>query len=135
MSNEAPPASRIESGHYVRFLLAAFVIIAALYLARVVFEPIAFALLGMALVWPFQQALEAKLPKPVALGLTILLALLVMLALAAAVVWSVDLVVHWTIANITLFQSLYAQWSQWLEGYGIFITEGMSQYNAGTFIG
>jgi predicted PurR-regulated permease PerM len=87
-SNEAPRASRIESAHYVRFVLATFITAASLYLARVVFEPIAFALLGMALVWPFQRALEAKLPKPVALGLTILLALLVMLALAAAVVWS-----------------------------------------------
>jgi predicted PurR-regulated permease PerM len=134
VSNEAPRASRMECAHYVRFLLAAFVIAAALYLARVVFEPIAFALLGMGLVWPFQQRLEARLPKPVALGFTILLALLVMLVLAAAVVWSVDLVVHWTIANIARFQSLYARWSEWLEGYGIFITEGLSLYNYGTFV-
>src|SRR6516225_9799221 len=115
----------MESAQYVRFLLAAFLSAAALYLARVVFEPIAFALLGMALVWPFQQAVEARLPKPIALGATILLALLVMLVLAAAVVWSVDLVVHWTITNIARFQSLYARWSQRLEGYGIFITEGL----------
>jgi predicted PurR-regulated permease PerM len=133
--NEAPRASRVESPQYIRFLLAGFVIAAALYLARVVFEPIAFALLGMALVSPFQQALEARLPKPVALGLTILLALLVMLVFAAAVVWSVDLVVHWTIANIARFQSLYARWSEWLEGHGIFITEGLSLYNTGAFIG
>ena len=135
MNNEAPRASRMESAQYVRFLLAAFLSAAALYLARVVFEPIAFALLSMALVWPFQQAVEARLPKPIALGATILLALLVMLVLAAAVVWSVDLVVHWTITNIARFQSLYARWSQWLEGYGIFITEGLGLYNTGTFIG
>src|SRR5262245_40959444 len=97
VSIETPHASRIESSHYVRILLAAFVITAVLHLARAVFEPIAFALLGMAFVWPFQRTLEAKLPKLLRWGLTFRSALLVMLALAAAVVWSVDHVVYWTI--------------------------------------
>src|SRR5215475_3999221 len=119
----------------MRFLFATFLIAVALYLARVVFEPIIFALFAMALVWPFQQALEARLPKAVALGLTILVALLVILALAAAIVWSIDEVVYWTLANLARFQSLYAQWAEWLEGYGIHIAEGLAQYDSRTFIG
>ena len=134
MSNEKPAGNRIEPGRTVRILLVTFLVSAALYLARVVFEPMAFALFGMALVWPFQKALEARLPKPVALGLTILLALLVILALAATIVWSIDDVVHWTIANVTRVQSLYARWTQWLDGYGIYISEGAGQYDARTFI-
>lgn len=134
MSNEAPVTSRIETGRYVRILVATFIIVVALYLARVVFEPIAFTLFSMALVWPFQKALEARLTKSVALGLTIVLALLVMLALAGAIVWSIDEVVQWTVVNIARFQSLYARWTQWLEGYGIFIAEGGGQYDARSFI-
>lgn len=119
----------------MRFLFAAFLIAVALYLAHVVFEPIAFALFAMALVWPFQKALEARLPKAVALGITILLALLAILALAAAIVWSVDEVVYWTLANLARFESLYARWAEWLEGYGIHITEGLAQYDSRAFIG
>ncbi len=122
------------AGRSVQLLLATFLIVAALYLARVVFEPIAFTLFGMALVRPFQTALEVRLPRPAALALTVLLALLVILALAAAVVWSVDDVVHWTIVNIARFQALYARWTQWLESYGVFIAEGTGQYDARSFI-
>ena len=118
----------------VRLLLAGFLIVVGLYLARVVFEPIAFTLFGMALVRPFQKALEARLPRAAALGLTVLLALLVILALAGAVVWSVDDVIHWTILNIARFQAMYVRWTRWLEGYGIFIAEGTGQYDARSFI-
>lgn len=127
-------ASAFSSGHYPQILSAVFLVLVALYLARVVIEPIAFALFGMALLWPFQQRLEARFPKPVALGLTILLALFVIFALAAAIVWSIDDVVHWTVANFTRFQSLYARWTAWLENYGIYITEGLYQYDARTVI-
>jgi AI-2 transport protein TqsA len=119
----------------MRFLFATFLIAVALYLARVVFEPIVFALFAVALVWPLQKALEARLPKGVALGLTVLLALLVILALAAAIVWSIDEVVYWTLANLGRFQALYAQWAEWLEGYGIHIAESLAQYDSRTFIG
>jgi len=119
----------------MRFLFAAFLVAVALYLARVVFEPITFALFAMALVWPFQTALEARLPKAVALGLTILLALLVILALAAAIVWSVDEVVYWTLANLARFGSVYTRWTEWLEGHGIHIAEGLAQYDSRAFIG
>ena len=134
MGEEQPSANPLGPGSGLRFLFATFLIAVALYLARVVFEPITFALFAVALVWPFQKALEAKLPKAVALGLTILLALLVMLAVAAAIVWSVDEVVYWTLANLARFQSLYTRWADWLEGYGIHIAEGLAQYDTRAFI-
>jgi len=108
---------------------------AALYFARVVFEPIAFALFGMALVWPFQQAIDARMPKPNALILTILLTLFVIFVLAFAIIWSVGEIVHWIFANVARFQSLFMRTTQWLEGYGIFVTEGLGQYDVRTFIG
>jgi len=70
VSHEEPAGSRIERGRIARILLATFLVTVTLYLARVVFEPIAFALFGMALVWPFQKALETRLPRPAALLMT-----------------------------------------------------------------
>jgi AI-2 transport protein TqsA len=118
----------LHSGFQIFF--AVFVVSTALYLARVVLEPIAFALFGMALVWPFQKALEAKLPRGVALALTILLVLFAILLLAAAIVWSIWDVVHWMIANIERLQSQYTRRTAWLEEHGIFITEGAGAYDA-----
>ena len=130
MSNQTKDTGRMDLGRCVQILLAISLIVAALYFARVVFEPIAFMLFGLALVWPFQKRLEGRFPKPVALGLTVLLTLLVIFVLAAAIVWSIDDVVHWTIVNIGRFQLQYERWTQWLEGYGIFIAEGVGAYNA-----
>lgn len=70
MNNSAPNLSRFGYGHSVQLLLGVFLITAGLYLARPLLEPIAFALSGMALVWPLQKALEARLSKIAAFSLT-----------------------------------------------------------------
>jgi predicted PurR-regulated permease PerM len=124
----------VRLGRLIQILLAVILISGALYLARTVLEPIAFALFGIALVWPFQKAVEARTPKPVALALTVLLALFVIFALASAIIWSIGDIVHWIFANVTGFQATYMRATQWLEGYGIFITEGLGQYDIRTFI-
>jgi AI-2 transport protein TqsA len=121
-------------GRFVQVLFAAFFVSAALYLARVVFEPIAFALVGIALVWPFQKAVEAKMPKPIALVLTIILGLFVFFILASAIILSVGDIFHWAVSNTERFQSLYMRTTQWLEEHGIFATEALEQNNIGTFI-
>src|ERR1041384_3037609 len=122
-------------GRVIQILLAVILVSGALYLARAVIEPIAFALFGLALVWPFQKAAEARMPKPLALALTVLLALFVIFALASAIIWSIGDIVHWIFANVAGFQAMYLRTTQWLEAYGIFITEGLGQYDIRTFIG
>lgn len=119
---------------FAQVLFTAFLVCAALYFARAVIEPIAFALVGIALVWPIQKALERRTSKNIALFVTITINLIVIIALASAIVWSVGDVVHWIIANISRFQSAYMQASQWLEGQGIFVTDGMQKYDAGYFV-
>lgn len=135
MDGTVPNPTRLESGSSVQILPAAFLVTAALYFARSLFEPIAFALFGMALVWPVQKELEARLPKFAALSLTILLTLVIMLVFTMAIVWSIGDVVHWTIANIASIQALYERWTLWLAEHGIFITEGAGQYDARSFVG
>src|SRR5215472_14405182 len=135
MSTEEPAVNPLGPGRRIQALFAVFLISVALYLARVVFEPIAFALFGMALVWPFQQATETKMPKSNALILTILLTLFVIFVFASAIIWSIGDIAHWIFGNVARFQSLYMRTTQWLEGYGIFVTEGLGQYDVRTFIG
>jgi AI-2 transport protein TqsA len=120
---------------FIQALFAVTLVSAVLYFARIVFEPIAFALFGMAITWPFQQAMESKMPKPYALFLTILLTLFAIIVLASAIIWSTGDIVHWVFANVARFQSLYMRATQWLEGHGIFVTEGLDPYDFRTLIG
>lgn len=134
MSTATPGKGRLEPGRDVQILLAIFLVVAALYFARTLFEPIAFALFGIALVWPIEKALEARLPKFLALLITIFLTLFVMFVLTMAIVWSVNDVVRWAILNAASFQGLYERWTLWLTEHGIHFTEGLGQYNARAFV-
>jgi len=108
---------------------------AALYFARIVFEPVAFVLFAMALVWPFQKAVEVRMGKPIALTLTILLTLLVISILVLAIVWSISDVGHWVVANVARFQSLYMRANQWLEGHEIFTLDLSKSFDSSWFVG
>jgi predicted PurR-regulated permease PerM len=127
------PGRFSAAGGLVYLLFAVVLVSAALYLARVVIEPIAFAFFGMALVWPIQKGLERRMPKTIALLLTISLTLIVIFALASAIIWSVGDIVHWILDNLARFQSLYMRTTHWLEGQGIFVTEGIEQYDVRSF--
>ena len=116
-------------------LLATVLLSAAFYFARVVLEPIAFALFAIALVWPLLKALEARMPNAIALLLTILVTLVGFLMFVSAIVWSTGDVVHWILGNLARFQSLYVRVTQWLEGHGIFVAEWAGQYDVRTFAG
>jgi predicted PurR-regulated permease PerM len=135
MNNEEPVVSDDRPPRLMHALLAVVLVSTALYLARPVLEPIAFALFGIALVWPFQEAAEARMPKPIALLLTVMLTLLVIFVLASAIIWSVGDIIHWTFGNVARFQSFYVRSTQWLEQYGIFVTEGLRQYDVRAFVG
>ncbi len=120
-----------------RFVKALFLVVlvsVTLYLGRLVFEPVAFVLFVIALVAPFQEAAKARLGKPVALILTILLTLLVLSTLVGAIVWSIGEIAHWSLENVERFQSLYMRATQWLEGHDIFILE-ISKLNKSSFVG
>ena len=66
---------------------AAVVVVAAVavgaYLGASVFAPLVLALFIIAVVWPLQQWLQARLPKLLALALTIIVTVAVCLAFAS----------------------------------------------------
>ncbi len=135
LTEERPAAGRLAPGGFVYVLFAVVLVSAALYFARVVIEPIAFAFFGMALVWPVQKTLERWMPKSIALLLTILVTLIAIFVLAAAIIWSVGDIVHWVLGNLPRFQALYTRTNEWLEGQGIYVTEGIEQYDIRSFAG
>jgi AI-2 transport protein TqsA len=107
MSNEEAVRTSAGRDRFVPALFAVVLVSAALYFARVVFEPIAFMLFAMALVRPFQKAVDVRMGKPIALTLTVLLTLLVISILVWAIVWSIGDVGEWGVADVARFQSLY----------------------------
>src|SRR5262245_64947394 len=103
-------------------LCTAILIFAALYLAKSILAPVAFSLFIIAIVWPLQRTLQARMPRMLALLVNILVIIVVVTALGSLMVWGFSKVAQWLIANSTRFQELYGQMSRWLEGQGILIS-------------
>ncbi len=135
MSNEAAVVTGANRDRFVPAIIAVVLVSAALYFGRLVLEPVAFVLFTMALVEPFQKSVEARMGKPMALILTILLALLVISLLVLAIVWSIGEVAHWGVANVDRFQSLYMRVNQWLESHEIFTVDLSNSFDSSSLVG
>lgn len=98
----------------------AILVVAALFLARSIVAPVAFALFFIALVWPMQKALAAWLPQLVALFLTLAVSLTVLMLITSMTVWGFGRAAQWLIANAGRFQALYLEGAQWAEGHGLY---------------
>jgi predicted PurR-regulated permease PerM len=81
----------------------------ALYLGRSIFAPVAFSLFVMAIVWPLQKQLQTRMPKLVALVLTLLLTLIVLGLFALAIAWGSSQVGQWLLRNLDRFQFIYTK--------------------------
>lgn len=116
-------------------LCTAVLIFTALYFSQAIIAPVTFALFIVAVSWPLQSALQARIPKLLALVVTIIVTLAIIAVLVFLVVWGFSHVVQWVIENTDRFQTLYAQATEWLDGHGISIT-GMvaDSYNPGWII-
>ncbi|MGO9237547.1 MAG: AI-2E family transporter [Methylocella sp.] len=135
MSNEAAVVTGAGLDRFVPAIIAVVLVSAAIYFGRLVLEPVAFVLFTMALVEPFQKSVEARMGKPMALILTILLALLVISLLVLAIVWSIGEVAHWGVANVDRFQSLYMRVNQWLESHEIFTVDLSNSFDSSSLVG
>jgi len=103
-------------------VICAIVLIAiSLYLARSVFAPLAFALFILAIVWPLQEALERRMPKGLALFVTLAVTAVAVLIFASLIAWALSAIADWLLRNADRFQALYTQATSWLEERGIFV--------------
>ena len=79
------------------------------------------SLFAIAVVWPIQKWLEARLPQLAALAVTLLVTVLVFGTLIALSIWALGQVGRWLITNAAHLEALYSQIAGWFEGHGIFV--------------
>ena len=85
--------------------------------------PVAFAWFIIALVWPVQRRLRAKLPLVIAVLVTTTAALLAIVAGGWLVVWAFGGIAQWVIANAARLQGLYMHAAELLERRGLYAAE------------
>lgn len=115
---------------------AAVLVLALLNVAQSVFVPLAFAVLVIALVWPLQAALQRVMPRLVALLITLLVTIIAVVAVGSSIAWGLSVLGHWLFLNAGRFQTVYIDWTQWLEEHGVAIAGPLSeQFNVGWLVG
>ena len=104
-------------------IVAAVLVAAAVQQARTVFAPLALALFIIAIVWPLQHRLQSRMPKLLALAITMVVTLAVCLAFASLAVWGFGRVGRSLVADAARYQTLYDNMVTWLDGHGISVAE------------
>lgn len=117
------------------FILTAILVFAAMRAAASILAPITCALFATAIAWPLQRALQRRLPKLVALAITIFVTLVIVVTLASMVVWGFSRVGQWLVGNASRFQLLYQRKADWLAQHEIFIGSfAVEHFNFGWLI-
>jgi predicted PurR-regulated permease PerM len=102
-------------------ICAAILVVVALFAARAVFAPLAFAGLVIAIVWPMQRRLQAALPMLVALAVSMLVTIAVLLLFGSLATWSFSRIGLFLVSDAARFRVLYAQAVDWLDGQGVMV--------------
>jgi AI-2 transport protein TqsA len=110
----AGPTLKITVG-----IIAAVLLAAAAAQASTVFAPLALAIFIVAIVWPLQHWLQARMPKLLALAIVIVVTVTVCLAFASLVVWGFSRVGRSLVADAASYQALYDTLVTWLDGHGV----------------
>jgi len=116
-------------------ICAVILVIAGMYWAQNVFAPLTFALLIIAMLWPFQKALQSRMPQLVALLLSLTVTIVVMVLFSSLLAWSLSRVGRYALSDTARFQTMYGELATWLEGKGIVVSGLWEQhFNAGWVI-
>ena len=108
-------------------LAITFLVLAASSIAQAVFEPVIFAIFIIALIWPLQKSLQSRMPKILALPITILVTLGVVIALTSMVVWGGSEVADWISRNLSAIQDTFVNSTKWLEDHDIFVISHVTE--------
>jgi predicted PurR-regulated permease PerM len=100
-------------------ILAAVAVSVAAYQAASVFAPLVLALFIIAIVWPMQDSLQSRMPKLVALAITLIVIVAVCLVFGSVVVWGFSRVGRAIVLDAARYQALYTNLVAWLDGHGI----------------
>ena len=103
-------------------------IAAALAQARTVFEPIALALFIIAIVWPLQRWLQVRMPRLLALAVTIIVTVSACLAFGSLIIWGFGRVVRSIVTDLGRYQELYDNAVRWLDAHGVSVAGLWSEH-------
>jgi AI-2 transport protein TqsA len=109
-------------------IIAVILLAAVARQASAVFAPLALALFIIAIVWPLQNRLQAKMPKLLALAATIVVTIAVCLAFASLAAWGFGRVGRSLTADAARYQALYEATMTWLEGHGVSVAALWAQH-------
>jgi predicted PurR-regulated permease PerM len=116
-----PATAQEEDGAMRIYLVIVPLVLALLHFASSVFMPLFFAFFLIAIAWPVQNALQRRLPKLLALLITLGLIVIVIVAITSSIVWGFGRLGQWLFLNAARFQAIYLDWTLWLEENGIAI--------------
>ena len=100
-------------------ILTAVVIAFAAQQAASVFAPLVLALFIIGITWPLQRWLQLRVPKLVALALTLIVIVAAGVAFASLVAWAFGRVGRVLTSDAARYQSFYDNMVTWLDGHGI----------------
>jgi AI-2 transport protein TqsA len=109
-------------------LVAAVAVFSALYVSASVFAPMACALFIIALAWPLQRELQARMPQLLALAIVVCLIVAVFAVFASVVAWGFGRVFRQLLVEAPRFQMFYDQLAAWLEEHGIVVAGLWSEH-------
>jgi AI-2 transport protein TqsA len=109
-------------------IIAAVAICVAASQASAVFAPLALALFIIALVWPLQSWLQARMPALLALAITMTIIVAVCVAFASLAVWGFGRVGVSLIADSARYQAIYERTIDWLDDRGISVAGLWSEH-------
>ena len=116
-------------------IIAAVMICVAASQASDVFAPLALALFIIALVWPMQSWLQARMPALLALAITMTVTVAVCIAFASLVAWGFGRVGVSLLADTARYQTLYERAIDWLDDRGISVAGLWSEhFNVGWLV-
>jgi AI-2 transport protein TqsA len=116
-------------------IIAAVMICVAASQASDVFAPLALALFIIALVWPLQSWLHARMPALLALAITMTVTVAVCIAFASLVAWGFGRVGVSLLADTARYQALYERTIDWLDDRGISVAGLWSEhFNVGWLV-
>lgn len=102
------------------------IVLAALSWGELVFAPAAFAVFIVMVVWPVQAWLQQRLPRMLAMLITIVATLVCIAFLLLLFAWGISVIGQWLVGNSARFQSIYQAAADWLEGHGIGLAGAVS---------
>ena len=102
-------------------------VMAALAWGEAVFAPAAFAIFIVMVVWPLQAYLQARMPRMLAILITLVVTLVCVVFLLMLFAWGLSVVGQWLVRNSARFQAIYQIAMDWLESHGFAIAGPISE--------